>query len=145
MPANVKKVNEQVLRNIVLNTLNNKLENKKKLGKQLINVILSNKDSDEAKLKKAKYLLRLGADVHQKDEYGSTALIWASSQGYKDVVEMLLDKGADINQKDNYGYTALLKASDKETKKVIKEHIKKTGGEPTNGGFLGKIFDGFGR
>ena len=38
-----------------------------------------------------------------------------------------------------------MKATDKETKKVIKEHIKKTGGEPTNGGFLGKIFDGFGR
>ena len=177
MPANVKKVNEQVLRNIVLNTLNNKLENKKKLGEQLINVILSDKDSDEAKLKKAKYLLRLGADVHQKDEYGSTALIWAAFHGKMDVVKVLLAHGADVNAQETDGWTALMWAAyykrkdivqmllengadanirnnsgsrvweskDGEIVKVIKEHIKKTGGEPTNGGFWGEIFGGLTR
>ena len=90
-------------------------------------------------------LLQNGADVHQKDNDGETALMKATYKGSNDIVQMLLEKGADVHQKNNDGRTALMKATDKETKKVIKEHIKKTGGEPTNGGFLGKIFDGFGR
>ena len=51
-------------------------------------------------------------------------------------------KSSLIYVNDNYiknGY------SSEEIVNVIKEHIKKTGGEPTNGGFWGKIFDGFGR
>ena len=90
-------------------------------------------------------LLQNGADVNIKNDLGTTALIRASRNGYKDVVEVLLEGGADVHQKDNDGETALMAATDKETKKVIKEHIKKTSGEPTNGGFLGKIFGGFGR
>ena len=157
-----------------MNTLNNKVENQKKLSEQLINVILSDKDSDEAKLKKAKYLLRLGADVHQKDEYGSTALIWAAFHGKMDVVKVLLAHGADVNAQEKDGWTALMWASYRERKdivvmllekgadanirnnrgsrvwertnseivNVIIEHIQKTSGEPTNGGFLGKIFGG---
>ena len=42
-------------------------DNQKKLNEQLLNVVLSDKDSDEAKLKKVKYLIRLGADVNAKD------------------------------------------------------------------------------
>ena len=87
-------------------------------------------------------LLERGADVNHKDKYGKTALIRASEGGYNEIVQLLLEGGADVHQKDKYGQTALMKATDKETKKVIKEHIKKTSGEPTNGGFLGKIFDG---
>ena len=122
-------------------------------------------------------LLQNGADVNHKDDYGRTALIWASMEGHKETVQLLLDRGADVNHKNNDGYTALMKASsharkdivqmllengadanirnnqgsrvwdgcDREIVKVIKEHIKKTGGEPTNGGFLGKIFDGLTR
>ena len=41
-------------------------DNQKKLNEQLLNVVLSDKGSDEAKLKKVKYLVRLGADVNQK-------------------------------------------------------------------------------
>ena len=90
-------------------------------------------------------LLEGGADVNQKDDDGWTALIWAANEGYKEVVEVLLEGGADVHQKDNDGETALMKATDKETKKLIKEHIKKTSGAPTNGGFWGKIIGGLTR
>ena len=40
--------------------------NNERLNEQLLNVVLSDKDSEEAKLKKLKYLLRLGADVNAK-------------------------------------------------------------------------------
>ena len=93
----------------------------------------------------AKMLLEGGADVNVQNKYGSTALSWAAGSGHKEIVEMLLEGGADVHQKDKYGETALMKAADKETKKVIKEHIKKTGGEPTIGEFFGKIFGGLTR
>ena len=90
-------------------------------------------------------LLDGGADVNVQNKYGSTALSWAAGSGHKEIVEMLLEGGADVHQKDKYGETALMKAADKETKKVIKEYIKKTGGEPTFGGFFGEIFGGLTR
>ncbi len=92
-----------------------------------------------------KLLLENGADVNEKDNYGETALMMASKSKHLDVVRILLEAGADVHQKDIYDKTALMRATDKETKKVIKEHIKKTGGEPTNGGFLGKIIGGLTR
>ena len=87
-------------------------------------------------------LLERGADVNHKDKYSKTALMRASNNGYNEIVQLLLEGGADVHQKDKYGETALMGATDKETKMVIKEYIKKTSGEPTNGGFFGKIFDG---
>ena len=91
-------------------------------------------------------LLQNGADVNQMDVNSKTALMWASKEGHKEVLEVLIEGGADVKHKDRYGWTALKMATDKETKKVIKEHIKKTSGESyKDGGFLGKIFGGFGR
>ena len=71
-----------------MNTLNNKVENKKKLGEQLINVILSDKDSVEVKLKKVKYLVRLGANVNQKVN-GKSLLKIAREKGYKEIEEAI--------------------------------------------------------
>ena len=52
-----------------------------------------------------------GIDVNAKNSEGYTALILASSNGHKEIVEMLLEKGADVNAKDKYNATALIKAS----------------------------------
>ncbi len=92
MPASVKKVNEQVLRNIVLNALNNKLENKKKLDEQLINVICDSKTKSDVKLKKVKYLIRLGADVNARKD-GISALSWAKKSKEEEIAKYLEDNG----------------------------------------------------
>ena len=63
-------------------------DNQKKLNEQLINVILSDKDSDEAKLKKVKYLIRLGADVNQKVN-GKSLLKIAREKGYKEIENVI--------------------------------------------------------
>ena len=92
MPANVKKVDEQVLRNIVLNTLNNKVENKKKIDEQLINVICDSKTKSDVKLKKVKYLVRLGANVNAR-RGGISALSWAKKCKEEEIAKYLEDNG----------------------------------------------------
>ena len=63
-------------------------DNQKKLNEQLLNVVLSDKDTSEAKLKKVKYLVRLGADVNQKVNEKSLLRI-AREKGYKEIENVI--------------------------------------------------------
>ncbi len=58
-----------------------------------------------------------GIDVNAKNSEGYTALILASSNGHKEIVEMLLEKGSDVNAKDKYNATALIKQVVMDTQK----------------------------
>ena len=51
-------------------------------------------------------LIKVGADVHQRDEKGRTALLWASEAGHADCVRVLAKANADIHVMENDGYTA---------------------------------------
>jgi hypothetical protein len=50
-------------------------------------------------------------DVNAKDKYGATALIDASLQGQKEIVELLILEDADLDARDNQGDTALMHAA----------------------------------
>lgn len=39
--------------------------------------------------------------VHQRDEFGATALHYATLNGHREIVQLLLDRGAQINTRDN--------------------------------------------
>ena len=68
--------------------------NQEKLNEQLFNVVADEKVSDEARLKKVKYLVRLGADVNARF-YGKSVLSKAIEQNAgAEVVEFLREKGA---------------------------------------------------
>ena len=69
--------------------------NNERLNEQVLNVVLSDKDSVEAKLKKLKYLVRLGADVNAKI-YGKSVLSWVKKDGEvaPEIIEFLKEKGA---------------------------------------------------
>jgi hypothetical protein len=56
-------------------------------------------------------LLQHGADVHAKDRYGKTPIIWASMSGTKECVQLLIEANADVNAASNGGYTATHYAS----------------------------------
>lgn len=56
-------------------------------------------------------LLEKGAAVNKKDNFGATALIYASENGQVDVVSLLLAKGAMVDAKTNEGKPALYYAS----------------------------------
>jgi hypothetical protein len=51
-----------------------------------------------------------GCDPNMYDYDGRTALMLASSRGFRDVVSVLLSAGADPNTEDTFGGTALLEA-----------------------------------
>ncbi|MBR5130232.1 MAG: ankyrin repeat domain-containing protein [Alphaproteobacteria bacterium] len=53
-------------------------------------------------------LLAKGARVDEKDEYGRTALWYASLNGHTDVAVKLIRAGADINVKDVEGYSPII-------------------------------------
>ncbi|KAG0349384.1 hypothetical protein BG004_007011 [Podila humilis] len=60
------------------------------------------------------FLLKRGANVHQRDKDGWTALHNASSRGYIDIAQVLLEKGeADVNARSKMGHTPLINAASK--------------------------------
>lgn len=67
-----------------------------------------------------KILIDHGANIHARDNYGRTVLIWAALHGTEEVVSLLCKMGADPNIKDKGGATALNKAEDKGRSKIVK-------------------------
>jgi ankyrin repeat protein len=65
-------------------------------------------------------------NVNLRNIYGDTALIWASNNGYLDIVEELIKANADVNLQSNYGNTAsaLICAIKKNNIKIVKALIK---------------------
>ena len=56
----------------------------------------------------ARILLDRGANANAKDsEFEAAAIMWASSRGHRDIVQLLCERGADVNAKDKEGNTAL--------------------------------------
>ena len=53
-------------------------------------------------------LLAAGADVHAKDAWGRTALLWACLEGREEVVQALIDKGSPVNERNHLGMTPLM-------------------------------------
>lgn len=62
------------------------------------------------RLEMVTYLVKNGADLNGKSNYG-TPLMAAAIKGNKEIVGLLLDNGADPNISDTRGNTALLYAS----------------------------------
>lgn len=73
-----------------------------------------------------RWLLRVGADVHQSDEFGTTALMEAVQNNDLECVEILLGAGADVEA--NANGTALSQASSRE----IIMRLLDAGADPAN-------------
>ena len=58
-------------------------------------------------------------DINAQNKYGDTALMLASQNGHKDVVQLLLEKNAIVDIQNKYGMTALMKASSRGDKKMV--------------------------
>jgi ankyrin repeat protein len=63
---------------------------------------------------------------NRKGQYtndGSTALMFSSNLGHKEVVELLLNHGVDIDLKSKHGKTALDLANGEEIKEMFQNHV----------------------
>lgn len=73
-------------------------------------------------------LLRYKADVHWRDGFNTTPLLYAAGLGSREMVDLLLNAGADINDSDGKGITVLSAAKesrDVELIRYIEERLKK--------------------
>jgi len=59
----------------------------------------------------ARGLLDRKANIHQRDNGGCDALMWASYNGHVPVLVLLISRGADVNARCNAGQTALANAA----------------------------------
>ena len=72
--------------------------NKKMLSMQLNRAVLDDKDAWEVKQRKIKYLVRLGADINDKDEKGDAYIMFGALNSRDfEVFKLLLDLGGDVN------------------------------------------------
>jgi len=73
----------------------------------------------KGEIRKIRSLIAKGADIHQTDHKGKTALIASSTQGHLDIVEILLSKGADVNFQPKKGLNSLMLSSLKGHKEIV--------------------------
>ncbi len=71
-------------------------ENIDKLNEQLFRVLADNKTPVDVRLKKVKYLIRLGADKNAKNTQGMPAVEVAVNNGDIGIVEFFCKCGANI-------------------------------------------------
>ena len=70
-------------------------------------------------------LLRAGANIEGRDNYGHTPLMHASRWGDTEIASLLLSEGANINAKDGAGRTPLMMATSYEDNKLIAKNRTK--------------------
>ena len=75
-------------------------------------------------VKEAEEAIKAGANVNDVNEYEDTALMLASRNGHKDMVEMLIKAGAEVNAKNKREETALMLASRNGHKDMVEMLIK---------------------
>lgn len=61
-------------------------------------------------ISKVKSILQSGVDINEINEYGATALNWATFYNIE-IVKLLIFAGADVNAADKKGMTPLMNAA----------------------------------
>lgn len=82
-------------------------------------------------LAKVEEALNSGADIHEQDEQGWTALNWAAGKGNLDMVRLLLARGADVfrvGRDQRTPYKIALAAKHAEVARLLKETEDKANG-----------------
>ncbi|HRQ44819.1 MAG TPA: ankyrin repeat domain-containing protein [Candidatus Goldiibacteriota bacterium] len=67
----------------------------------------------------AEYLIRHGADINAKDQFGRTPLLLAVEKEKEDIIEMLVKNKANVNIKSKNEVTALSKALERHNDKIV--------------------------
>lgn len=88
------------------------------LNQQLIDAAWAN-DVD-----RAVELIAAGADVNYKDGTVQSAYLIATSEGYRELLELTLDNGADVTSLDSYNGTGLIRSAERGHYSVVGRLIR---------------------
>ncbi|MCK4319668.1 ankyrin repeat domain-containing protein [Candidatus Micrarchaeota archaeon] len=69
------------------------------------------KAAEKGDMEAVELLIKKGANVNTKINFGRTPLIGAAGEGHTETVKLLIQKGAEVTAKNNYGETALIGAA----------------------------------
>ena len=64
-------------------------------------------------VRRARRLIRAGADVNHQDETQQSAYLIATSEGYVELLDLTLRNGARVNAKDSFNGTGLIRAAER--------------------------------
>ena len=81
--------------------------NQEKLNEQLVKVVLDTKTCDEVRIKRVKYLIRLGADKNARYDDGKSVLVLARDSNDECMIELLESLGAkegEVPSKKGYEF-----------------------------------------
>lgn len=67
----------------------------------------------ENDLRRARTLIKSGADVNAQDGSGQSAYLISTSEGFLELLELTLEHGADVDAKDSFNGTGLIRAADR--------------------------------
>ncbi|MCK4650730.1 ankyrin repeat domain-containing protein [Candidatus Babeliales bacterium] len=114
------KTNQETIKILKNNGAIETFQNISQIDTDLINAARSG-DLEQVE----KLLKHPNINVNAQNNYGKTALIWASFKNYKEIVkELLQHPNINVNAQKNYGYTALICASDCGHIEIVKELLK---------------------
>ena len=104
---------------LVEDTVNDPIpENTDELNRQLIDAAWAN-DVD-----RAADLIAAGADVNFKDSTVQSAYLIATSEGYRELLELTLEHGADVTSLDSYRGTGLIRSAERGHYSVVGRLIR---------------------
>ena len=89
-------------------------------GNTALHIAISN-----STFKNVKYLVEKGINIHLKNDFGDTALMYACKGSYKkyyEIIKLLIEHGVNINEKNKYAETAIILAYDTRIMKLLVEH-----------------------
>ena len=81
------------------------LENSENINKKML------KAAEEGKVRLVSGLLRAGADIETRDDYGDTGIHFSARRGHDNLVKMFLGQGVDVNIRGRWEGTVLMRAA----------------------------------
>lgn len=72
---------------------------------KILYTVLLHKAVECGEIEKCKEMIKQGADVNFKNEYGYTPLYEAACRGHLEICKMLIEYGADVNLRSVLGWS----------------------------------------
>lgn len=94
-------------------------------------------NSPESKIEIVRTLINAGADLHEKNIYGDTALLLACYQKNVEIIKLLICAGSDVNTTNKYNINCLMIGIDLPIEGI--KYLISAGANVNNSDYIGRI------